>query len=254
VVAKIVAFHSPQGGAGSSNILANVAAQLARRGQRVGVVDVDLQTPGVHVPLGLGSIPDQTLHDFLLGNCAIEAVAHDVGARLELGDLAGGALYVVPAGIRSPEITRGIRGRYAITPLGEGLRTLAKKLRLDYVLTDSHSGFSEEGLLAMALCDCLVLVLSTDQQDLQGAVALLEMARQLEVADILLVANMVLTTYDCVDLRGQLERVYGCPVAAILPFCAGLMALGSSGLFTLYAPEDPFSLGVGEIVERITGE
>lgn len=250
-MAKIVAFQSPQGGAGSSNILANVAAQLARRGQRVGVVDVDLQTPGVHVPLGLGGLPDQTLHDFLLGDCAIEAVAHDVGAQL--GELLEGALYLVPAGIRSHEITRGIRGRYGIAPLGEGLRTLAEKLRLDYVLTDSHSGFSEEGLLTMALCDRLLLILSTDQQDLQGAVALLEIARQLEVAEILLVANMVLATYDCVDLREQLERVYGCPVAAILPFCASLMALGSNGLFTLHAPEDPFSRGIEEIVQQITG-
>lgn len=248
-MAKLIAFQSPQGGAGSTNILANVAAQLARRGRRVGVVDVDLQTPGVHVPLGLGGIPDQTLHDFLLGDCPIEAVAYDVGARL--GDLAGGALYVVPAGIRSPEITRGVRGRYAITPLGEGLRSLAETLRLDDVLTDSHSGFSEEGLLTMALCDRLFLVLTTDQQDLQGAVALLEVARQLEVAEIFLVANMVLSTYDCVDLRAQLERVYGCPVAAILPFCEGLMALGSSGLFSLQAPEEPFSQGIEEIVERV---
>jgi septum site-determining protein MinD len=252
-VSTIIAIQSSQGGAGKSNILANVAAQLALRGKRVGVVDADLQTPGIHIPLGLGGLLERTLNDFLLGKCAIEEAVYDVGARMGHSGLPGGTLYLVPAGFPSQEITRGIRGRYGITPLDDGLQTLVETVGVDYVLIDSHTGFSEDALLTMALCDRMLLVLGTDQKDLQGTAALLEVARKLELSAILLVANMVLPTYDRAHLRAELERVYGCPVAAILPFCANLMALGSGGLFTLRAPEDPFSQGIGEIVERIVG-
>jgi len=250
-VSHIIAFHSPQGGTGKSNIIANVAAQLARRGRRVGVVDVDLQTPGIHIPLGLQGLPERTLNDFLLGRCAIEETARDVSAPVGAGGRPGGALYLVPCGVHSQEITRGIRSRYGIIPLGDGLQSLAQKLRLDAVLTDSHAGFSEDGLLTMALCDLVLLVLSTDQQHLQGAAAMLEVARRLEVAQVLLVANMVLSTYDQAHLRAELERVYGCPVAAVLPLSEGMLRLGSGGLYSLQAPEDPFSQGIEEIVERI---
>lgn len=245
----IIAFQSSQGGAGKSNLIANVAVQLALRGRRVCVVDVDLQTPGIHIPFGLEELPDRTLSDFLLGNCAIEEAVYDVSARA--GIVPRDTLYLVPAGLHSQEITRGIRGRYGITPLVDGMAALREKLRVDHVLLDSHAGFSEDGLVTMALCDLLLLVLGTDQQDLQGTAVLLEVARKLEVSPILLVANMVLPSYDRAHLREELERVYGCPAAAILPFSAGMMQLGSAGLYTLRAPEDPYATGVGEIVERI---
>lgn len=250
-MSKIIAIHSSQGGTGKSNIVANVAAQLALRGKRVGVVDIDLQTPALHIPLGLEGLLGKTLNDFLLGNCAIEEAAYDVGARIGRGSLPRGALYVVPSGVRSREITKGIRGRYSIAPLDEGLLALAEKLALDYVLTDAHAGLGEEGLLAMAACDLLLLTLTTDQKDFQGTAVLLEVARKLEVDPILLVVNMVLPTYNREHLQQQLTRVYGCPVAAMLPLSEGMMLFGSNGLFSLRAPEDPFSQGIVAIADRI---
>ncbi len=49
---KIVSVHSFRGGTGKSNTTANVAAILASLGQRVGVVDTDIQSPGIHVLFG----------------------------------------------------------------------------------------------------------------------------------------------------------------------------------------------------------
>jgi septum site-determining protein MinD len=216
----IVAIHASQGGTGKTNIAANVAAQLALRGRRVGIVDIDLQTPALHIPLGLAGLPDRTLNDFLLGNCAIDEAAYEVKMPPGQGNPSGGALYVVPSGVHSQEITKGIRRRYDITPL-------------------------------VALCDLLILTLTTDQKDFQGTAALLGVARELEADPILLVVNMIPPGYDHDNLRQQLERVYRCPVIAMLPLSEEMIRFGSSGLFSLRVPEDPFSRGVGEIVGRI---
>jgi MinD-like ATPase involved in chromosome partitioning or flagellar assembly len=52
-VATIVSVHSFRGGTGTSNITANVAAILAQDVRRVGVIDADIQSPGIHVLFGL---------------------------------------------------------------------------------------------------------------------------------------------------------------------------------------------------------
>ncbi|MEZ4736832.1 MAG: P-loop NTPase [Caldilineaceae bacterium] len=45
----IISIHSLRGGTGKSNTTANVAALMAQRGYRVGVIDTDIQSPGIHV-------------------------------------------------------------------------------------------------------------------------------------------------------------------------------------------------------------
>ena len=69
---KIVSIHSFRGGTGKSNTTANVAAKVAIAGKRVGVIDTDIQSPGIHVLFGLdeesmGNTLNDFLHDFLLG-------------------------------------------------------------------------------------------------------------------------------------------------------------------------------------------
>ena len=67
-MAAIVSVHSFRGGTGKSNTTANVAAILALSGKRVGVIDADIQSPGIHVLFGLaGDDISASLNDFLFG-------------------------------------------------------------------------------------------------------------------------------------------------------------------------------------------
>ncbi len=52
-MAKIISIHSFRGGTGKSNTTANVATLLAVQGGRVGVIDTDIQSPGIHILFGL---------------------------------------------------------------------------------------------------------------------------------------------------------------------------------------------------------
>jgi MinD-like ATPase involved in chromosome partitioning or flagellar assembly len=52
-MSRVISVHSFRGGTGKSNAAANVATLLAAEGQRVGVVDTDIQSPGIHTLFGL---------------------------------------------------------------------------------------------------------------------------------------------------------------------------------------------------------
>jgi septum site-determining protein MinD len=96
LVALIISVHSFRGGTGKSNTTANLAAILAQRGRRVGVIDTDIQSPGIHVLFGLdGNSISSSLNDYLWGGRPIEEAAHDVTPNGQLG--GEGKIYLPPA-------------------------------------------------------------------------------------------------------------------------------------------------------------
>ena len=120
-MSKIVSIHSFRGGTGKSNTTANLAALLAALGRRVGVVDTDIASPGIHVLFGLGE--EQMVHslnDYLWGKCEIAQTAHDVTSRL--GAELKGTVYLIPSSIRPGEITRVLREGYDAQLLTQGFR------------------------------------------------------------------------------------------------------------------------------------
>lgn len=80
---QIISVHSYRGGTGKSNITANLSVLLAASGRRIGVVDTDIQSPGIHILFGLDDAEMRhSLNDYLWGTCHIKETAHDVTARL----------------------------------------------------------------------------------------------------------------------------------------------------------------------------
>ena len=72
----IVSIHSYRGGTGKSNVTANLAVSVALTGKRVGIVDTDIQSPGVHILFGLDDKQiTRTLNDYLYGQCKVEDTA-----------------------------------------------------------------------------------------------------------------------------------------------------------------------------------
>lgn len=249
---KIISVHSYRGGTGKSNLSANLANSVAQLGKRVAVIDTDLQSPGLHVLFGLDvHTLGKTLNDYLYGRCSIEQAAYDVTSRLGPGVAPEGVLYFVPASIRAGEITRVLREGYEVNLLTDGLRSLMKTLRLDYLFIDTHPGLNEETLLSIVVSDILILILRPDQQDFQGTAVTVEVARKLKVNRLMMVINNVLPKLDFVSLRNQVEATYTAPVAAILPASEGMMELGSAGLFSVTSPDHPYSQGVREIAANI---
>jgi MinD-like ATPase involved in chromosome partitioning or flagellar assembly len=249
----IVSTHSYRGGTGKSNTTANIAANLAHKGRRVAIVDTDIQSPGIHVLFNVD--PDQlryTLNDFLWGRCKVEEAAHDVTDRLVSNDgvhpaSVGGSVMLVPSSIRPGEIARVIKEGYDVNLLNDGFQELSRRLRLDYLLIDTHPGVNEETLLSIAISDTLLLILRPDHQDYQGTAVTLDLARRLGVPQLLLIVNKVLPSLDFRQLSDRIASTYRVPVAAVLPLTEEMVRLGSGGLYSLLAPETAYAEGIAAI-------
>ena len=252
MMSQIISVHSYRGGTGKSNTTANLAALLAAKGCRVGVVDTDIQSPGIHILFGLaeGNI-HHSLNDYLWGHCHIKEAAHDVTSRL--GRDVPGSLFLIPSSMKAGDIARVLREGYDVGLLRDGLQELIEALNLDVLMIDTHPGLNEETLLSIAVSDLLILLMRPDRQDYQGTAVTVEVARKLEVPQLLLVVNKALTTVDVAELRQQVESAYGEPVAAVLPLSEDLVRMASSDLFGLREPDHAWSREVRAIAERIVG-
>jgi len=239
--------HSFRGGTGKSNLSANIAAQLAKDGLRVGVIDADVQSPGIHVLFGLkGDDITSSLNDFLFDGVPIEDVAVDVTPPG-----LPGRVHLIPSSIQPGEITRVLRTGYDSQQLVQGLREFVDALELDALLLDTHPGLQEETLLSLVVADTLLVVLRPDQQDYEGTGVTVHVAKELEVPRIALVVNQTPTTFDPAVVRERVERAYDCPVVAVLPHSEAMMALGSAGIFSLQHPDDPLTAEMVRVAEFV---
>lgn len=239
-MAQVISVHSFRGGTGKSNTTANLAAITALRGHRVGIVDTDIQSPGIHVIYGLNEAKmTRSLNDYLWGRCRIEDAAYDVTPPAVAP--SGGKVFLIPSSLQPGEIARILKEGYDIKLLSKGYREMIERLQLDYLFIDTHPGLNEETLLSIAISDTLILILRPDKQDFQGTAVTVEIARKLKVNRMLLVANKVLPDVDAANLRRNIETAYRTPVAAILPLTEDMVRLGSDGVFSLIHPSHPLS-------------
>ncbi len=256
---KIVSIHSFRGGTGKSNTTANLAAQVALAGKRVGVVDTDIQSPGIHVLFGLDENKmGKTLNDFLHGKCAISEVAFNIGEKAVDAEgrakLAGKSLWLFPSSIRGREISQIIREGYDVNRLNEGFQTILKELNLDYLFIDTHPGLNEETLLSIAISDILIIILRPDNQDFQGTAVTVDIARSLDVPNLILMVNKAVPKYDFHDIKKQIEDTFKAPVAGVLPLNFELADNASKDIFSLRYPDHDWSKalrGVADVILSI---
>ncbi len=107
-MAKIVSFSNQKGGVGKTTSCVNISAQIAKKGKRVLLIDMD---PQGNATSGLGlqkSKINNTIYDVIIGHCDIkEAIIQTkfknlsvissnielAGAEVELSELEGGTNY-----------------------------------------------------------------------------------------------------------------------------------------------------------------
>jgi septum site-determining protein MinD len=237
-MAKIISIHSFRGGTGKSNMTANVATLLAAGGQRIGVVDTDIQSPGIHVLFGVSQeTMSRSLNDYLWGRCEIGDAAYDVTSSLDEG--AEGRVFLIPSSSNPSDIARVMHDGYDVGLLNDGVHKLMRDLELDALIIDTHPGLNEETLLSIAICEALAIVMRPDQQDYEGTSVAVSVARKLSVPRMVLVVNNTPTAFDFGEVKERVETTYECEVAAVLPHSEELMILASQGIFALRYPEHP---------------
>lgn len=244
---KIISIHSFRGGTGKSNLVANLATALSCKGHRVGIIDTDIQSPGLHVLFGLDLKQVKfTLNDYLMGHCDVQDTVIDLTStiasqRAEQINTNNGRMFMIPSSMKVDEITQILSQGYDITLLTSGYKQLINSLELEYLLIDTHPGINEETLLSIGISDCLLVILRPDQQDFQGSALTTRIAKQLTVPKMGLLVNKVLPDYDFNELRQQMYKAYDVPVVSVIPLDHEMVRLGSRDIFYLCFPEHQIS-------------
>ena len=188
-----VVFASLKGGVGRSTALTVMAADLARRGRNVLVIDLDLEAPGLgHLLLEEGRLPDYGVIDFLVED-GVGGIGNDLLRRFvgtsQLTSSSGGVVDVMPAIGRksqaSPENILAKLSRAMIedvtetdtVSVGQQVSSMIDRIvalgSYDAVLIDSRAGLAELAAPAVLGLGATVLLFGTAQtQTIEGYRAL----------------------------------------------------------------------------------
>jgi septum site-determining protein MinD len=190
-----------------------------------------------------------SLNDNLWGKCTIEQAAQDVTGHV--GGEIKGQIFLIPSSIKAGEIARILREGYDVGLLNDGFRDVIEKLKLDYLLIDTHPGLNEETLLSIAISNALVIIMRPDQQDYQGTAVTVDVAKKLDVPKMLMLINKTPTSLDFDDVRARVEQIYNAKVAAVLPHSDEMMTLASSGIFSIRFPDNIVTKGLRSLVDQL---
>lgn len=199
--ARVIAITSGKGGVGKTFLSANLAAALARRGDRVLVLDADLGLANLDVALNLA--PTATLHDVFTDRAPLEdAILPAPGGFSVL--LAGSGL------VEYSRLTPDVREKLTAV-----IETVAP--RYDWVLLDTGAGISDVVLHAVSLAGEVLLVTTPEPTALTDAYATLKvLATQQQRRQIQLVINQVLRSGEGKPICAQLQLVADRYVAPLL--------------------------------------
>ncbi len=189
---RVMAVASGKGGVGKTNVTANLALALARRGLRVCVLDADLGLANIDVLLGIS--PRESLLHVLRGERRLAEVIVD----------APGGIRIIPAASGFAEMT-------ALTPaqqlqLLDEMETLESGL--DVLLVDTAAGISGNVLYFTAAAAEALIVITPEPTAITDAYALIKvLATQHGRREFLVLVNMAQGASDAQGAYGRLARV-----------------------------------------------
>jgi len=221
----ITAITSGKGGVGKTLVAANLAAALARAGQRVLVLDADLGLANLDVVLNLAA--RVTLHDVFTGKATLdEALQPAPGGFSVL--LAGSGL------VEYSRMTPEVRDKL--------LDVIAQvRPRFDQVLLDTGAGISDVVLFTISLADEVLIVATPEPTSLTDAYATIKVLATTQAArPVRLLVNQVQRSGDSRNVATQLQSVVDRFVSPGLAAPLRLLPLG----------EVPMDAAVRESVQR----
>ena len=171
-IKKIIAVASGKGGVGKSLVASTLALILAKKGNNVGLLDLDLYGPSSHIILGV--------EDFSFPEEEKGILPHDVQGMKFMS-----IVYFTedkPAPLRGEDITNVIIELLAITQWGD----------LDYLIVDMPPGIGDETLdIIKYVKKAEFLVVTTPSKVSMGAVGkLLKILKELKIPVIGIIENM----------------------------------------------------------------
>lgn len=238
-MAQIISLISGKGGTGKTSLCAGIAACLARGGDRVLAIDLDVGLRNLDIALGMADEAALPFTAVMRGETPVEqATPHPTQARLSL----------LTAPVTERIDTIGLR------PFGAMLKEA--KERFDWILLDAPAGLGRGFQLAGAFADEAIVVTLADpasQRDAARATELLLAKRDIPVRMAVnrvspkLFAKMQSTVDDMMDLVGL-------PLLGLVPEDASVVLAAASGRLLIDFTELGAARACRNLAARLSGQ
>lgn len=179
-IKRIIAVASGKGGVGKSLVASNLALHLANKGQRVGLLDLDLYGPSSHIILGVGNefpTEDKGIIPPRVHGISFMSIVYFTEEK--------------PSPFRGVDISNIILELLAITQWGH----------LDFLIIDMPPGLGDETLdVIRYIKDSEFLVVTTPSKVAMGAVGkLLKILIELKKPLIGVIENMTMNDSEFIE-------------------------------------------------------
>ncbi|RMG75037.1 MAG: MinD/ParA family protein [Nitrospirae bacterium] len=242
---KTIAITSGKGGVGKTNIVANLAIALSRKGKRVLVLDADLGLCNIDVLLGLA--PRYNIQHLLKGEKTLKEII-----------LEG------PEGIKIVPASSGVE---ELTHLDE-----FKKLRLidefqalqdeiDYLLIDTGAGISPNVTFFCIASQETLIVLTPEPTSLTDAYAMIKVLNtRYQEKEFRVLINQVKSSAEALEIFRRLHMVtdrylnVSLDYMGFIPFDRALQrAVKSQRAVVIQSPHSQVSEAFSALADRIKG-
>jgi len=199
---RAISFTSGKGGVGKTNIVINLAMQLALMGKKVFIIDADLGLANIDIMLNL--TPKFTIEDVLTGKKHIA----DVILKGPQG------VDILPASSGVSEMSE-LTAEQQMSMLSE---LTGLKVKYDYILIDTGAGIASSVLRFNAAADEICVITNTEPTSMTDAYALMKiMSTKYQVRRFNLIVNQS-KFIEAKDVHRRLQAVFNqfLPVELVL--------------------------------------
>ena len=170
---RIIAVASGKGGVGKTTMVANLGIALAELGQKVIMVDADLDMANLELALGMEGRPI-TLQDVLSGDAHAQDAVYNVSDNAKF----------VPAGISPSQFRR-------VDPEKLQNTILEYSGNADFTLVDCPAGIGRDTIACLSSCKEVILVMTPEPMSVTDAYKTKIVAEKMGSEPIGIILNMI---------------------------------------------------------------
>jgi flagellar biosynthesis protein FlhG len=240
---KVISVTGGKGGVGKSNITVNLALSLARRGQKVLIMDADLGLANVDIMLGLRV--EKNLSHLVRGECSLEDI-----------------IIEGPEGVKIIPASSGTKEMAQLSEMEHvGLIRAFSSLsdQIDTLIVDTAAGIADNVISFAQASQDLLVVVCDEPTSITDAYALIKILSQEHgLFRFRIVANMVRSPREGKELFSKLSRVTDQFLDVALDYMGSIpfdenvrkAVRKQQALVNLY-PSSPASIAIDELAVKV---